>query len=94
MTNKLREIYEEMAKRVGITIDQIDFTDENWFTTQKWTIQEELDFKDWLVEFMQNNPEVIDELVEQGIIRRDILEMAIDFVIFYGWDFKHSKENN
>ena len=43
---------------------------------------------------MQNNPEVIDELVEQGIIRRDILEMAIDFVIFYGWDFKHSKENN
>ena len=40
MTNKLREVYEEMAKRVGITIDQIDFTDENWFTTQKWTIQE------------------------------------------------------
>jgi hypothetical protein len=91
MTNKLREVYEEMAKRVGITIDQIDFTDANWFTKQKWTIKEELNFKDWLVEFMENNPEVIDEMVEQGIIRRDILEMALDFVIFYGWDFKNSK---
>jgi len=91
MTNKLREVYEEMAKRVGITIDQIDFTDANWFTKQKWTIKEELNFKDWLVEFMENNPEVIDEMVEQGIIRRDILEMALDFVIFYGWDFKKSK---
>jgi hypothetical protein len=91
MTNKLREVYEEMAKRVGITIDQIDFTDANWFTKQKWTIKEELNFKDWLVEFMENNPEVIDEMVEQGIIRRDILEMAVDFVIFYGWDFKNSK---
>jgi hypothetical protein len=40
---------------------------------------------------MENNPEVIDEMVEQGIIRRDILEMAVDFVIFYGWDFKNSK---
>jgi len=79
-----------MAKRVGITLDEIDFTDENWFTKHKWTVREELDFKDWLVEFMKNNPEVLDEMENETIIRRDILEMAIDFVIFYGWDFKQS----
>jgi hypothetical protein len=93
MTNKLRTVYEEMAKRVGITIDEIDFTDENWFTTQKWTVREEIDFKNWLIEFMENNPEVVDELEAEGIIRRDIKEMAIDFVIFYGWDFKKSNNN-
>jgi hypothetical protein len=90
MTNKLKIVYEEMAKRVGITLDEIDFTDENWFTKHKWTVREELDFKDWLVEFMKNNPEVLDEMENETIIRRDILEMAIDFVIFYGWDFKQS----
>lgn len=93
MTNKLRTVYEEMAKRVGITIDQIDFTDKEWFTKHKWTVREELDFKDWLIEFIENNPEVIDEMEAEGIVRRDIREMAIDFVIFYGWDFKKSNNN-
>lgn len=93
MKNNLRTIYEEMAKRVGITINEIDFTDKEWFTKQKWTVRDEIDFKDWLIEFMENNPEVVDEMEAEGIVRRDIKEMAIDFVIFYGWDFKKSNNN-
>lgn len=88
MTERLREVFKEMAKRVGTTIETIDFNDKNWFLKHKWTIQEELDFKNWLLEELKNSPELVDDLVNEGFIRRELNEMATDFVIFYGWDFK------
>lgn len=88
MREKLKPIFEEMAKRVGITFEEIDFTDSEWYMKHKWTVQEEIDFKNWLITQLESNSELIDELEAEGIVRRDIKEMAIDFVIFYGWDFK------
>lgn len=88
MREKLKPIFEEMAKRVGITVEDIDFTDSEWYMKHKWTVLEEIDFKNWLITQLESNSELIDELEAEGIVRRDIKEMAIDFVIFYGWDFK------
>jgi hypothetical protein len=88
MREKLKPIFEEMAKRVGITVEDIDFTDSEWYMKHKWSVREEIDFKNWLIEQLESTPELVDELEAEGIVRRDIVEMAIDFVIFYGWDFK------
>ena len=51
-----------------------------------------MSYKDWLIEFMKNNPEVIEDLVKEGLLRRDIENMAIDFVIFYGWNYKKNNQ--
>jgi hypothetical protein len=91
MTDRLKEVFEEMAKRVGTSIETIDFNDKYWFLKHKWEIKEEVEFKNWLLKKLENTPELIDDLVDEGLIRRELNEMAIDFVIFYGWDFKTSK---
>ena len=88
MTDNLKIVFEELASRVGTSLDKIDFTNADWFAKHKWTVQEELDFKDWLIEQLKSNPQLVDDLEAEGIVRRDIKEMAMDFVIFYGWDFK------
>jgi hypothetical protein len=91
MTDRLKEVFEEMAKRVGTSIETIDFNDKYWFLKHKWEIKEEVEFKNWLLKKLENTPELVDDLVDEGLIRRELNEMAIDFVIFYGWDFKTSK---
>jgi hypothetical protein len=92
MTDNLKTVFEELAKRVGASLEDINFEDKNWFEKYTWTVQEEMSYKDWLIEFMKNNPEVIEDLVKEGLLRRDIENMAIDFVIFYGWNYKKNNQ--
>jgi hypothetical protein len=92
MTDNLKKIFEELAKRVGSSLEEINFDDKNWFEKHTWTVEEELNYKNWLIEFMENNPDVIEDLVKEGLLRRDINNMATDFVIFYGWNYKKNNQ--
>jgi hypothetical protein len=83
----LKEIYTEMCKRVGTTLDEVDLTEKNWYQKYRWLIKEEVNFRDWLVNYLEKNPEAVDAIVSVGTIRNnDKKKMATEFASFYGWD--------
>lgn len=87
MNKYLQEIYSEMCRRVGTTLDEVDLTEKHWYQKYQWPIKEEVSFRDWLYKYLEKNPEAVDAIVSVGIIYRDDKKkMATEFASFYGWD--------
>lgn len=84
----LKPILEELARRVGIRLEDIDFSDDNWYSKHQWTITEEQSFYSWLEQYINDHPEVKPALLEQGLKGKTNMELAIEFCMFFAWDFK------
>lgn len=81
------KIFKKLAECVGIS--DIDFNDQKWFEKHQWSHEEEHDFTLWLIEYLNEHPEVIPDLGEQGlIITQGNNVLATDFAISFGWDYK------
>jgi cyclopropane fatty-acyl-phospholipid synthase-like methyltransferase len=87
MNEYLKEIYTEMCRRVGTDLTEVDLTEKNWYQKYRWPIKEEVSFRDWLLNYLEKNPEAIDAIVSVGIIRHvDKKKMATEFASYFGWD--------
>ena len=87
MNEYLTEIYTEMCRRVGTTLSEIDLTEKYWYQKYQWPLKEELNFRDWLLNYLEMNPKAVNAIISVGIIRNDDKKkMATDFASFYGWD--------
>jgi hypothetical protein len=76
-TEKLRDKYlAEMHRIVGAKFDIEECKKEDWFRKHKWTREQELDFKAWLV------GELIKDL---KITRKRAIREAEMFLLNWGW---------
>lgn len=82
-----KEIFEEMCRRIGKEPSDINFFKEDWYENNKWTVEEALEFKDWMCEYLENNPEAIEDLNKLEIKGKNTEELARLFVAFFGWDY-------
>lgn len=75
-----------MCRRVGTTYDEIDFDANYWYVSCEWTEQEEIMFKKWLSDYIYNNTEARNELMDHPIKRKKYTDsFATWFVFQYGW---------
>ena len=87
MNEYLTEIYTEMCRRLGTDLSKVNLTEKNWYRKYQWPIKEELNFRNWLFNYLEMNPKAVDAIVSVGIVRNDDKKkMATEFVSFYGWD--------
>jgi hypothetical protein len=90
MNKYLKIILKEMCRRVGADFKKIDVTKKDWFMEYKWTVIEMADFKNWLVDYLYNNNEAREAIVEVNIKRKKHLKKVADMFTFtYGWSLKN-----
>ena len=85
MSPNLKEILQEMCKRVGTNLSEIDVQHPNWFLEYSWSKEEENDFKEWLDDYLKNNKEFFKSvyIVPNNKASRN---KAIGwFLLNYGW---------
>ena len=51
----MREILTEMCRRVGVDVNTMDFSKQNWYWDHEWTAKEEADFQKWLGVYLREH---------------------------------------
>lgn len=86
----IQEILSEMCKRVGTTIEDVDFQTDNWFKLYEWTEEEQEDFKNWLIDYLYVKNKSRKVIATNPIKNKKHLEKIADWFIFnYGWKIKN-----
>lgn len=82
----LEAIFKEMFKRVGVEYSYDYMMQDDWYTKETWSVKEENDFCLWMFDYIYDNPEVCNELLDIGYINPKHLRSMIDmFVLDFGW---------
>ena len=91
MNKYLKEILKEMFRRAGEKYpkDEKYFKKENWFWSKTWTEKEQDDFREWLIDYIKDNKEARQKLMNIPSAHKRALEkLADDFLLNYGWKLK------
>ena len=92
LSEGIKIILSEMCNKVGTNLDEIDVTEDFWFTKHTWTTQEEDDFKEWMLKFITGNYPLFKETFVNPKSNKKRLKRQIDqFLWNYGWKYKENK---
>lgn len=84
----MKKILKEMCKRVGAKYKEIDFLAEGWFNNYNWTQEEENDFKQWMVKYLDNNRDAFKEISNfDHYTKENVCKLVDEFVFFCGWSY-------
>ena len=90
-SESLQEVLKEMCRVVGADYDSIDFSDERWYNKYEWTLQEEKQFENWMVEYLYKNAKARREMMNHSIKRKSYLEkVAREFTFQFGWNLERN----
>ena len=64
-------------------------TKKNWYSKYSWTLKQEIKFEDWMVDYIYNNKEAKDELLDIHGKNKNLIRRAVRFFLLnYGWKIK------
>ena len=99
----LEEILKEMCLRVGTTLDKIDILKQDWQEQYEWTIEQEIEFQDWMYQYLIQNKDALIEIStyrpDESLSAIELKNLTKEFTLFYGWaleeerNFEYIKEN-
>jgi len=82
-------ILSEMFLRVGEEYSPSKTQEEEWYWTHEWTEKERDEFVKWLAEYLYNNKEARQEIVNYPIKnKKRCADAANWFELNYGWKIK------
>jgi hypothetical protein len=84
----MTEILTEMCRRVGTTMDQVDWDDKEWYRAYEWSEEEQAKFQGWLVNYFYNNSKARRSMTTCHKHKGRLLMAAKEFTFMYGWKFK------
>lgn len=90
VTRQIDIILEEMCRRVGITLNDINTKEDKWYTKYSWTKEEEESFAEWFANYLYTHKKARLELYNSTIRRNMIYwrNTAVWFCLQYGWSLK------
>lgn len=85
----VQAILEEMCNRVGMTIEDVDFNDSQWYTKKEWTEFEQMDFEEWLYDYLKTNNEARNNVMAFPRKNSKLIRKTAKYWISnYGWKTK------
>jgi len=84
----LTEVLSEMCSRAGISFNDVDWNDDDWYMKHVWSLEDQNSFKNWLVNYWYENNKARREMTHiYNKRKRDLKKAADMFVFMYGWKF-------
>lgn len=83
--NGMKILIAKMCKVIGVKVKDIDFSRNDWYSTQEWTTKQEHEYKQWMLRWIPNN----DRLARQ-VFRgtHDAIGCFRWFNLMWGWKSK------
>lgn len=82
----LQTVLGKMCSMVGATPAKIDFQAPTWYWKYQWTQAQELEFRQWLIDYLRVDRAARHELVRSPTANKTRLARAADeFIFMYSW---------
>ena len=89
MTKELRHVFEKMFSYVDVNMDDVDMTQDGWYTLYEWTPEQEEDFKIWFAKELKSNNELRKQAKLPYRPNKYMIEKTINsFILMWGWKTK------
>jgi hypothetical protein len=89
-------VFKKMFEIVGLSLQDyqdFDFTDPQWYLKHSWTMQQEKEFTEWMVEMLYLNSKMRIDLMKFPKKSKIEIRRSVNwFTLMYGWKLK--KETN
>jgi hypothetical protein len=87
--NRVVSVLTEMLRRVDPECEEFDFTEPLWYRKYEWTVEEENDFKGWLIQQLKKDKELRHDLLDVNSTKAIVIRNAVNWFVFnYGWRIK------
>ncbi len=83
----MQEVLTAMIESIGLTVNDIDFSDKEWFTKHTWTEKEQKSFVEWLIVYLKD-PKHLKEIARWPRITKSLKQrekLAWEIILNYGW---------
>ena len=99
LSPSLKAVIEEMCRRVGVELKDVDFTSDYWYDSFEWTVEDSIEFVDWLADKLYTDNNMREELttlksVEEGLTKEECIQAASSLNLMIGWKFKETDQSN
>jgi hypothetical protein len=82
----LKAILINMCETVGADFNKIKFNTKKWFLKFLWTEEEENNFRNWLENYLYQEPKARKELMSLPRKNKKLIKNVVDeFLFMYGW---------
>ena len=79
-------ILSTMCLFVGSNYSDINMQEDNWFLKHTWSEETEMEFKNWMVNYIHKIKPAQRELYNDHYMNKKLCERAVDMFMFnYGW---------
>lgn len=84
-------ILNEMCRRVGTSLNQVNVKQQGWYTQKQWSAKEEKLFKEWMITYVMYQGSVRKELFNSSRYRpkKEIEKFVTYFIMDKGWKTIH-----
>ncbi len=72
-----------MCEFVDVNYNDIDFQKDGWYLEHTWTRKDELEFKNWLMNYLEDSK--IRKTIMKYPLKQNIEKFADFFILNYGW---------
>ncbi len=89
MGEYFEKVMMEMCNKVGADWSKINPKEAGWYTKHKWTVEEEKSFAEWFKDYLFNNKEAREEILNYPTKDKTKISDAVnDFLFNFGWKTK------
>lgn len=94
MKQHLVVILRKMHEVINKDFEETDFANRYWYWRHSWTVDQEIEFKTWLVKYLKSNKEARKEICSfTSLTSKDYLEnVAQQFTSNYGWKTEYGEK--
>lgn len=89
MNRSTKEILTKMFSIVGEEFYEEDVQESDWYMKFSWTLEQEKEFKDWMIDFLYTTPYARREMMRNPTKNKKYIVRVVDEFIFnYGFTTK------
>lgn len=84
----LRKVMIKMCSyaKPKVSLKNIDTTKEEWYNEYTWTEKQQQSFRKWFVDYLYNDKDARNALLNRNVKSKKYLDMAVlAFIFDYGW---------
>lgn len=81
-------LIKKMCSFIGVDFEKIDFNNNRWYQTHKWTIAKERRFEKEIVDYLHKRKRAREKLMRfPSANKRTLKEFAKEFTFQWGWSY-------
>lgn len=84
----LRQLLEKQCQMVGVSVDEFDFEQPDWYLLHTWTDSQQEEYRLWLIDYFTKNKKLYRKIATGPANKTNITSASNWWILQFGWKVK------